>query len=492
MDLSVHTLIFLFSSMLIIGVVATKFSSRLGLPSLVLFLLVGMSFNNFVYFENVELSQLIGIIALIIILFEGGTQTKWHHIRPIIGSAGILATLGVFITTVVTGAAAIYILDFSLLEGMLFGAIVGSTDAAAVFAVLGKKDIKRRLVSTLEAESGSNDPMAVFLTVSLIEMIQVPETSIWSTLGTFFVQMGVGLVIGLVLGKITVLLINHIKLDASGLYPVLAIGCAIVTYAIAGAIGGSGLLAVYVMAVFVGNNDLLYRFSILRFNEGFAWMMQIVMFILLGLLVFPKQLPEIFWQGILLSIILIFVARPIAVFISTMFMKYNFKEQLFVSWAGLKGAVPIVLATYPIVAGVENSDLIFNVVFFVVLISALIQGSTLSWLATKLGLTVKEDHDVMPSMELITLGKTDSEIMEVAMTERSPAIGISLTDLQLPSETLIIGIIRDGSVITPQGDSILANDDTLYVLVHKKNREKVKAALIGTKPKKKVVPKKSS
>lgn len=485
LELSVDTLIFIFSTMLIIGVVATKFSARLGLPALVVFLLIGVSLNRYLFFENVHLTQLIGIIALIIILFEGGTQTKWNDVRPIIGASSTLATLGVLITTLATGLAAMYILDLSLLEGMLFGAIVGSTDAAAVFSVLGNKNIKRKLTSTLEAESGSNDPMAVFLTVALIEIIQIPDSSISAAVGSFFIQMGLGLMIGLILGKLTVLIINHINLDASGLYPVLAIGCAVFTYTIAGSLGGSGLLAVYVMAVFVGNRDLMYRFSILRFNEGFAWMMQIVMFILLGLLVFPEQLLAVFWQGILLSVILMFIARPIAVFICMVFMKYNLKEQLFISWSGLKGAVPIVLATYPIVAGVENSGLIFNVVFFVVLISALIQGSTLSWLATKLGLTGKQNRDMMPSMELITLGTTDSEIMEVGITEHSPAAGFSLIDLELPSDTLIVGIVREGNVVTPKGDSVINDEDTLYVLVHKKNREKVRAALVGKKTKRK-------
>lgn len=479
MELSIDTLIFLFSTMLIIGVAATKFSSRLGLPALVLFLLVGMSLNKIIYFENTQLTQLIGIMALIIILFEGGTQTKWSNVRPVVGAAGVLATFGVLITTVVTGWAAMYVLNLSVLEGMLFGAIVGSTDAAAVFSVLGNKNIKRKLTSTLEVESGSNDPMAIFLTVAFIEMIQLPDSSIWSAVGSFFIQMGLGLIVGLLLGKLIVLIINHIKLNASGLYPVLAMGCAIFTYAFTSSVGGSGLLAVYVMAVFVGNSDLMYRFSILRFNEGFAWMMQIVMFILLGLLVFPEQLPGVIWQGILLSSILMFIARPVAVFICMVFMKYDLREQLFISWAGLKGAVPIVLATYPVLAGVENSTLIFNVVFFVVLISALVQGSTLSWLASKLGLTGKEDINVMPSMEIIMLGTTDTEIMEVAMTEQSPAAGSSLTDLVFPDDTLVIGIIREGNVITPTGDSVIKNDDTLYVLVHKKDRDKVKSVLVG-------------
>ncbi len=467
--------------MLLVGVLATKFSSRLGLPSLVLFLVVGMFLNRIIFFEDVQLTQFIGMLALIIILFEGGTQTKWDHIRPVIGAAGVLATFGVLITSLVVGLAAVYILDFSILEGMLFGAIVGSTDAAAVFSVLGNKNIKKRLTATLEAESGSNDPMAVFLTITVIELIQIPDSSIWSAIGGFFIQMGLGLIVGLILGKVTVVIINHIKLDISGLYPVLAMGSAGLTFALTDVMGGSGLLAVYVMAVYLGNHDLMYRFTILRFSEGFAWMMQIVMFILLGLLVFPNQLLDVLWQGILLAIILMFIARPVAVFISMLFMKYNMKEQFFISWAGLKGAVPIVLATYPIVAGVENSHIIFNAVFFVVLISALIQGSTLSWVATKLKLTGGTDQHELPLMEIINLGNTDSEIVEMFISKSSPAVDTSLIDLELPDDTLIIGIVREEKVITPTGTTIIQDGDKLFVLSHKKSREHAKEALLGKK-----------
>jgi potassium/hydrogen antiporter len=479
MDIGIGSLIFLFSIMLIIGVLATKFSSRLGLPALILFLLAGMLLNNLIYFANAELTQLIGIMALIIILFDGGTQTKWTSIRPVIGPASVLATLGVLLTTIITGFAAMYILDFSLMEGMLFGAIVGSTDAAAVFSVLGNKNFNKRLTSTLEAESGSNDPMAVFLTVALIELIQIPETSIWIAIGGFFLQMGLGLIFGLVLGKATVMVINHIKLDTSGLYPVLAMGAAIFTYAITDSLGGSGLLAVYVMAVFVGNSDLTYRYTILRFNEGFAWMMQIVMFTLLGLLVFPSQLLDVFWQGILLAIILMFIARPVAIFISMLFMKYNVKEKLFISWAGLKGAVPIVLGTYPIIAGLENSQLIFNAVFFVVLFSALVQGGTLTWLAEKLRLINHEDDDSTPSIELINLGATESEIMKMTIVKRSPANGVSLNHLNLPKDTLIIGITRNNTLHTPTGESVIQKGDTVYVLSDKESRLKAKEILVG-------------
>ncbi|GAA0488460.1 potassium/proton antiporter [Salinibacillus aidingensis] len=484
MQITVESIIFLFSLMLIIGVLTTKFSSRLGLPSLVLFLFAGMLLNQFFYFKNVELTQFIGILALIIILFEGGTQTKWDHIRPVLGGAGTLATAGVLVTSFVTGLAAMYILNLSLLEGLLFGSIVGSTDAAAVFSVLGNKNIKRKLTATLEAESGSNDPMAVFLTIAFIELIQIPDRSIWLAVGDFFLQMGLGLLFGLILGKISLTVINNIKLDVSGMYPILAVGSAIFTYGLTDVFGGSGFLAVYVMAVFIGNSDLMYRFSIVRFNEGFAWMMQIIMFIFLGLLVFPGQLVDVIWEGILLALILMFIARPLAIFLCMLFFKYNVKEQLFISWAGLKGAVPIVLATYPIITGVENAQLIFNAVFFVVLFSALIQGSTLSPLANKLRLTRDDDDFDTSSLDMINLGNTDSEIIKLIVTHKSPSVDKSLIEITLPHDTLIIGIVRDETLITPTGNSIIKSGDTLYVLSHKKSREEAKQVLLGKKEKK--------
>jgi len=471
-------LLFLTSLMLIIGVLATRFSSKLGLPALVLFMIAGMLMNNIIYFDDVRLTQFIGTLALIIILFDGGIHTKWIKIRPIIGPATSLATIGVFITTFITGFAAMYILDLSLIEGLLLGAIVGSTDVAAVFSVLGNKNIDKRLTATLEAESGSNDPMAVFLTVMFIGMIQVPDASIWEAIGSLFFQMGLGLLFGFLFGKAVVWLINSIKLDISGLYPILALGSAIFTYALTDLLEGSGLLAVYVMALFIGNNDLTYRFSILRFSEGFAWMMQIVMFTILGLLVFPKDLLSVAWQGILVAIVLMFIARPIAVFISTMSMKFSAKRKIFISWAGLKGAVPIVLATYPLAANLENGYLIFNTVFFIVLISALIQGSSLTWLSKKLHLTGNDDQEVA-SIELIPLGTAVPEIMKINMPRISPVIGNNLNDIELPDDTLIIGITRNKSLITPTGSTVIEEKDTLFVLCEKENRKVVKAILLG-------------
>ncbi|GAB4071863.1 potassium/proton antiporter [Barrientosiimonas marina] len=484
MDPSVTSFVLLFALMLVVGVFTTKFSTRLGLPSLVLFLFVGMLLNDFFYFDNVKLTQLIGIMALIIILFEGGSQTKWNNMRPVLAPAGVLATVGVLLTSLITGLAAYYILDLSMLQGMLLGAIVGSTDAAAVFSVLGSKNINKRLTAILEAESGTNDPMAVFLTVSFITLIQVPDSTIWTAIGGFFVQMGVGLVLGLLFGRLSVLLINNIKLDVSGMYPLLALGSAVMTYGVTDYLSGSGFLAVYVMGIIVGNSDLMHKFAIVRFNEGFAWMMQIIMFIFLGMLVFPGDLLEVGWQGILLAIILMFVARPVATSLCMIFFKYSPREQLFLSWTGLKGAVPIVLATYPIVADVENAQIIFNAVFFVVLISALVQGSTLSPLATKLGLTEERNDFDSSGFEMINLGDTNSEIMKLPISKTAPVVQSTLNDMMLPNDTLVIGVVRNDELVTPDGDTTIEAGDVLFVLSDKNQRAKVRQAFLGKKAKK--------
>ena len=465
MALSGEHFVFLFSLILIIGVLTTKFSSRLGMPSLILFIAVGLVLNRFFYFDNVKLAQLFGIMALIVILFEGGLQARWKNVRPVLGTAISLATVGVFATTAVIGIAAKYILNVGWLEGMLFGAIVGSTDAAAVFASLGSKNIKKKLSSTLEAESGTNDPMAVFLTVTFIELITSPEAHYGVLIWHLIKEMGLGLLIGLLLGKLSITAIKRLDLESSGLYPVLAIGFAIFTYSSTTLVDGSGFLAVYVMGMVLGNARVPYRRSIIQFNEGLAWMMQILMFILLGWLVFPGELLGISGQAIILSLVLMFIARPIGVFLSMVFSKFSFKEKIFISWAGLKGAVPIVLATYPIMNGLENGRVFFNGVFFVVIISTLVQGLLISPLANKLELT---DEEVplrkSRSTELLTLGKDNSEIFEVILEQDSPAIGKQIRELNLPENVTIATIVREEKRINPQTEILLKKGDILFII----------------------------
>ena len=475
MGFTVEEIILFLSIILVAGVLTAKFSSRLGLPSLVLFIAVGMVLNRYFYFDNAKITQLFGTIALIVILFDGGMNTKWKSMKKVIGTAGSLATLGVIITTVITAFFAKYILGLSWLEAFLFGAIVGSTDAAAVFAALGEKNIRVKLKSTLEAESGSNDPMAIFLTVSFIELIQQPDTSYFMLIPNFFWQMGVGLIVGFVFGKFTIWIINKINLDSSGLYPVLTLSFAVLTFGISSLFQASGLLSVYVMAIFVGNADLIYRHSIVRFHEGFAWMMQISMFILLGLLVFPQDLLKVTGQGLLLSFLLMIVARPVGVFISMLFSKYTVNEKLLISWAGLRGAVPIVLATYPLMAGLDHSGLIFNVVFFVVLTSALLQGATITPLANFLKLTEKSRPTIPHSLELVSIGKTNNEMLEILVQKLSAVAGQQIKDVKLPEDSVITAIIRDEKLVFPRGNTYIKENDIVYVLVDKKKRRQIKA-----------------
>lgn len=473
---NVDSFILLGAILLIVGVITTKFSARLGVPALVLFIIVGMLFGSdglgFIYFDNVKYAQLIGIFALVIILFEGGLQTKWPTVKSVLVPSLSLATLGVIITSSIVAFSAKLILDVTWLEAFLFGAIVGSTDAAAVFAVLKGQNIKARMGATLEAESGTNDPMAVFLTLSFIQLISASDPNYFTLVGNFLWQMSSGLIIGLILGKLASNSINKINLDSSGLYPVFALAFALLTYSITALIGGSGLLAVYTAALIIGNSELTYRQSIFRFNEGFAWMMQILMFTILGLLVFPLQLFQwdIMWKGLALSIVLMVVARPIAVFLSTIGMKYKLNEKIFLSWAGLRGAVPIVLATFPMIAGLPNSQLFFNVVFFVVLTSTLIQGSTITLLAEKLKLVGAKKVNSPHTLELVSIGKANAEIIEFEVSSDAKVEGRKLSEIDFPSGTLINAIIRDNKLVTPSGKTIINEHDILYVLTDRKSK----------------------
>ncbi|MCL6601673.1 MAG: potassium/proton antiporter [Paenibacillus sp.] len=470
--------ILLLAVLLLIGVLSTKFSNRFGMPALVLFIAAGMVLSHFIYFNNASFTQIAGIFALIVILFEGGMQTSMKDIRPIILPALSLSTIGVLITTGIVGLFAKLILDVPWAESLLFGAIVGSTDAAAVFSVLGGKNIDKRLTSTLEAESGSNDPMAVFLTVSLLEWILHPDMALWRLIFSFIWEMGIGLLLGWVLAKLAVWLINKINLESSGLYPVLAVGFAVLTYGVAAQLHSSGLLAVYVLGLVMGNSELMYNRTIMNFNHGFAWMMQIAMFIILGLLVFPQELVNIAWQGLLLSLILMVVARPIGVYISLLFAKYSFREKTLISWAGLRGAVPIVLATYPLLAGLPQGRLFFNVVFFVVLTSAVIQGTTISPLASRLKL-VGKDRPVLSLMELVALGKTNSEFNHIRIEERMVIANRQIASLELPNDILFTAIIRNDQVVAPHGNTVIEPGDILYVLSPKKKREELHALFKG-------------
>ncbi|WP_028781855.1 potassium/proton antiporter [Thalassobacillus devorans] len=478
-----NQIILLIALLLVISVVVTKFSSRLGVPSLVLFILVGMLVGSdgldIVYFDNPELAQTIGVISLVIILFEGGMQTKWGGMKKVLAPSITLATIGVVLTTSIVAVFVKYILGASWLEAFLIGSIVGSTDAAAVFAVLKGKNIRHKLEDTLEAESGTNDPMAVFLTITFIQLLTEESTSVFGLIGLFFWQMGLGAVVGVVLGYIASYSLNRINLDSSGLYPLFAISFALLSYSVSSLLQASGLLAVYVTAVVIGNAELAYRYSILRFNEGFGWMAQILMFVILGLFVFPSEVftSDIMLRGLLISLILMFVARPAAVYLVLAFFRFTYKEKMLISWAGLRGAVPIVLSIFPMLAEVENSQMIFNIVFFIVLTSALVQGASITWLAEKLSLVSDKLSNPIHSLELISVGRANVEIIEFDVSDNNRITGEKLEDIQLPDKALINAIIRNGDIITPYGQTRILAGDTLYVTVSKQVKKQVQQVL---------------
>ncbi|KMT22085.1 potassium/proton antiporter [Clostridium cylindrosporum] len=474
---SPEKLILLFSTILILGVFSTKFSNKLGVPSLVFYIGVGMLLNLFIFFNNAKLTQLISTIALVIILFDGGFKTKWSKIKKIIPSSTSLATLGVLVTTLITAIFSKLILGFDWLNSLLLGSIVSSTDAAAVFAVLGDKNIKPKVSSTLEIESGSNDPMAIFLTISFISLIKGDMSSISSLIFFFFWQMGIGTLLGLLFGKISLYIINKIDIDSSGLACVLALSLGFLTFSATTSINASGFLAVYIMAIYLGNNGISYGYSVEKFHDGLAWVMQISMFVILGHLVFPKDLLQYTTPALLLSLVLMLIARPIGVFISTIFSDFTLKEKVFISWAGLKGAVPIVLGTYPMVSNLPNSSVIFNVVFFTVLTSALIQGYTLNPFAKKLGLLGEDIPEVHNSLELISTGKSKKDMIQVYIGKDSASIGKTLMEIELPEKTLVSAIIRNDDIITPVGSTTIEYRDVLFILTPKEYRESTKSLL---------------
>lgn len=387
-------LILIGSVLLLISILISKTSHRLGIPSLIFFLFIGMLAGSEgiggIYFDNSVITQFIGIVALVFILFSGGMDTKWVEVKPILWRGVALSTVGVLITAVAVGFFINWITGFSIMESLLIGAIVSSTDAAAVFSIFksrGKRKLKNNIEPTLELESGTNDPMAYFLTTTLIFLILNPTTSIEATILLLIQSIGLGVILGVVFGKGMELLINNIKLHITGLYPVLTIALAFLTFSVTYFVGGNGFLSVYIAAIILGNSKFVQKKVQMQFFDGLAWMMQIIMFLTLGLLVFPSQIIPIMGIGIVISFFLILVARPIAVFLCLTPFKVALKDQIFISWVGIRGAVPIILATFPIVAGVTGGNMIFNIVFFITITSALLQGSTINVVAKYLGLS---------------------------------------------------------------------------------------------------------
>src|SRR5512134_603423 len=392
MPTSIDVIFIVFSTLVILSIFTIKLSNRFGIPSLVLFLAIGMLAGSDglggIYFDNPALVQSLGVIALTLILFAGGLDTDWAGVRPILWNGLALSTVGVFLTAFLVGLFVSWVQGFSFLEGLLLGAIVSSTDAAAVFMVLRARNARlpRPLTRLLELESGSNDPMAVVLTIAIIRLLTAPTTSFGELLSFFAMQMTVGAVFGIAMGEIMRRTLNSLNLELEGIYPVLSVALALLTYGLTASLNGSGFLAVYLAGLIMRRRPFPHQRSLLQFHDGLAWLMQITMFLILGLQVFPGRLIPIAWAGLLISLFLIFIARPVSVYAALALSHMSYREQTLIAWVGLRGAVPIVLATFPLLAGIKQADTIFHLVFFIALTSVLLQGPPISLITRALKL----------------------------------------------------------------------------------------------------------
>ena len=470
MNLTIENIVLVGSILLFISIVVGKTSYKFGVPTLILFLAIGMLAGSDgiggIRFDDPKIAQFIGIVSLNFILFSGGLDTNWDAVKPIIKEGLVLSTLGVLLTALTLGIFVWFITDFTIYESMLLGSIVSSTDAAAVFSILRSKSLalKTNLRPTLELESGSNDPMAYVLTLAFLTLVVHQDQSIFSIIPLFLQQMILGGAAGFGFGKLSKYMINSIKLDFEGLYPVLAISLMFITFSATDFVGGNGFLAIYICAVYLGNQDLIHKKTILKMFDGLAWLMQIVLFLTLGLLVFPSQIIPYIGIGLLISLFLIIVARPISVFLSLIFFKMRMKRRFYISWVGLRGAVPIVFATYPLLAGIDKAHMIFNIVFFISVTSILIQGTTLSIVAKWLGVAIPEKAKKLTTTDLLFSENPKTIMREITVGTDCYAANKKIVELGFPKNAIIAMIKRGDKYITPNGSTEIKSDDTLIVL----------------------------
>lgn len=489
MTVTPENILLIASVLIFISVLAGKTSFRIGVPTLILFLAVGMLAGSEgigkIPFDDPGLAQFIGIVALNFILFSGGFETDWNSVKPIMWQGIALSVMGVLLTALSIGLFVWWVTDFTIYEGLLLGAIVSSTDAAAVFSILRSKSLalKGHIRPTLEFESGSNDPMAYILTIVFIGLVQNGEQSFWPVLLMFFTQLLLGGAFGYLFGLGSKYVINHIKLDYEGLYPVLSITLMILTYSVTTAIGGSGFLAVYISALYLGHQDLMHKRTIMKMFDGLAWLMQIILFVVLGLLVFPSHIVPVIGIGLLVSAFLIFIARPVSTFLILAFFRVRTRTKLFISWVGLRGAVPIVFATYPLMAGLEKAEMIFNIVFFISLTSVLLQGTTVPLVAKWLHVSLPARVKTVTAADVLLSEPMNSEFAEFTIAPESVVAGMKIIDLGFPQNARIAMIKRENKYLIPDGMTVIQPGDRLIVLAGSKNiLEAVTECLLSDNP----------
>lgn len=475
----VDTTILISSVLLLLGVLSSKFSARLGMPALVMFLGLGMLAGSEgiggIEFEDYSLAYAIGTLVLAIILFSGGLATPMSAIRDSWRPAGLLATVGVLLTALITGAAASWILGIPLAQGLLLGSIVGSTDASAVFSILraGGIHIRRSLSDTLEVESASNDPMAIFLTLGMVQYLTGELQGGLGLVQLLLQQVLIGLGLGVTVGWVAIWGLRKIRLGVAGLYPVLAMAFGLMSYGLAADLGGSGFLATFLTGLVIGNQRTPFLRGIQSFHDATAGLCQIVMFILLGLLSFPLRLPPLVVPGLLIAVGLMVVARPLAVYLCLLGKRFNVREKLFLSWVGLKGAVPITLAIFPLMAQIDGATMIFDVVFFVVLVSAVVQGSSMNWMAQRLNLSVPPRRESPVTLEISSLHEIDADIVDYYIDANTRVAGKSIRELALPEEVVVALVVRRNQSRLPKGSFRIEAGDHVLLVVHRDVRKVV-------------------
>jgi cell volume regulation protein A len=470
-------LILVAGALLAAGILGALLADRIRIPGLLLFLGLGMLAGSEgiggIAFDDVELARTLGTIALVLILFEGGLTAGWSEIRPVLGTAASLATVGTALTASVAGLAAHWIFGISVLEGMIVGAAIAATDSAAIFAVLRRSTLKKRLARSLEGESGMNDPVALLLVIGFIEWIQQPGFGLADMAGLLALKLAIGVLVGLALGRLATIALDRARLPTDGIYPVATIAIAGLAFGLAEATHGSGFLAVYLTALALGSARIPARRTIVAFHEGVGWVAQIGLFILLGLLVFPSSLGDVAWESLALSAVLILLARPFAAFVATAFSPLDVRERAMLGWAGLRGATPIWLATFPVVAGVGSGEELFSIVFFVVVSSTLVQGASFEPLASRLGLTTNEPALPRRLLESGRIRRMGGDVVSYRLRPGSAATGHLVRELGLPREALVNVIVRDGHAIPPRGSTEVREGDELHILVRGELREQV-------------------